>query len=86
MLAKAACPLFFSSKGKKDMMEWMNNKNTFPPLMVLRRYLKLVVNYCIEENLMEHTVDDLKNQKHPFKIEFIPISYPKPNELVLTAA
>ena len=81
-----ACRSCNSSKGKKDMMEWMNDKNIFPPLMVLRRYLKLVVNYCIEENLMEQTLDDLKNQKHPFKIEFIPISYPKPDELVLTAA
>lgn len=79
-----ACRSCNSSKGKKDMMEWMKDKNVFPPLMILRRYLKLVINYCIEKELMEHNVNDLKNQGHPFKIEYIPLSYPKPNELILT--
>lgn len=65
------------------MMEWMNSQNSFPPLMVLRRYLKLVVSYCIENNLMECPVNEVKNQKHPFNIEYIPVSYPKPSELVL---
>jgi hypothetical protein len=78
-----ACRSCNSSKGKKDMMEWMSCKNSFPPLMVLRRYLKLVVSYCIENDLMECSVDEVKNQKHPFNIEHIPVSYPKPSELVL---
>lgn len=80
-----ACRSCNSSKGKKDLMEWMGCKNTFPPLMILRRYLKLVINYCIENNLMECTVEDLKNQNFPFKIEHIPVSYPKPCELILVA-
>jgi len=80
-----ACRSCNSSKGKKDMMEWMDHKNAFPPLMVLRRYLKLVVVYCIENNLMESFVNEIKDQKHPFNIEFIPVSYPKPSELVLIA-
>ena len=78
-----ACRSCNSSKGKKDMMEWMDYKNTFPPLMILRRYLKLVVIYCIENDLMECLVSDVKNQKHPFHIGYIPVNYPKPNELVL---
>jgi hypothetical protein len=78
-----ACKSCNSSKGKKDLMEWMSYKNKFPPLMILRRYLKLVINYCIENNLMECAVEDLKNQNFPFKIEYIPVSYPKPNMLVL---
>ena len=78
-----ACRSCNSSKGKKDLMEWMNYKNTFPPLMILRRYLKLVIIYCIENNLMEYSISDIKNQKHPFNIEYIPINYPKPSELVL---
>lgn len=80
-----ACRVCNSSKGKKDMMEWMNDKDLFPPLMILRRYLKLVIDYCIEKELMGHNADDLKNQGHPFKIEHIPLKYPKPNELRLTA-
>ncbi len=65
-----ACKHCNSSKGKKDLMEWMNYKNKFPPLMVLRRYLKLVVAYCAENRLMECSVDDLKKQKHPFSLHF----------------
>ncbi len=40
-------------------------------------------SYCVENNLMECSVSDLKSQKHPFNIESIPVSYPKPKELVL---
>ncbi len=80
-----ACRSCNSSKGKKDMMEWMGYKKSFPPLMILRRYLKLVVIYCLENNLMECSISELKNQKYPFNIEYIPVSYPKPNELVLVA-
>ncbi len=78
-----ACRPCNSSKGKKDMMEWMDYKNTFPPLMILRRYLKLVIVYCIENDLMEYSVSKVKTQKPPFNIEYIPVSYPKPSELVL---
>ena len=80
-----ACRTCNSSKGKKDLMEWMNYKSQFPPLMILRRYLKLVIFYCIENNLMEFQVDDLKNQKLLFNIEHIPLNYPNPNELILVA-
>ena len=80
-----ACRCCNSSKGKKDMMEWMNYRNSFPPLMILRRYLKLVVGYCIDNGLMECSIDELKGQKHPFNIEFIPVSYPYPKTLLLIA-
>ncbi|MCP5047342.1 MAG: HNH endonuclease [bacterium] len=78
-----ACKSCNSSKGKKGLMEWMNSKNIFPPLMILRRYLKLIIIYCIENNLMECSVEELKNQKLPFNLEYVPVSYPKPSELKL---
>lgn len=78
-----ACRSCNSSKGKKDLLEWMDYRNTFPPLMILRRYLKLVIVYCIENNLMECFVEDLKNQKLPFNIEHVPVNYPKPCKLKL---
>lgn len=80
-----ACRSCNSSKGKTDLMEWMSYKNTFPPLMILRRYLKLVIIYCIENNLLECSVEELKNQKFPFNIEHVPVSYPKPCGLILVA-
>ncbi len=78
-----ACKTCNSSKGKKDLMEWMNFRNVFPPLMILRRYLKLVIAYCYDNKLMECSILELKEQKYPFNLEFIPIDYPKPNELRL---
>ena len=78
-----ACKSCNSSKGKKDMMEWMLSKGNFPALMILRRYLKLIIQYCIDENLMEKHIEELKGQEYPFKLECIPITFPPPSELVL---
>ncbi len=78
-----ACRSCNSSKGKKDLMEWMEYKDSFPPLLILRRYLKLVITYCIEKDLMGSQVKDLVNKSLPFKIEFIPVAYPKPHNLTL---
>ena len=76
-----ACRSCNSSKGKKDLMEWMDSKNLFPPLMILRRYLKLIVEFCIKENLMNSPIENLRNKHYPFNIELVPVSYPKPNLL-----
>ena len=80
-----ACRSCNSSKGKKDLLVWMEYKNSFPPLMILRRYLKLVITYCIDNNLMECSIEDLKDQTLPFSMKHIPVSYPKPCELMLVA-
>ncbi len=77
-----ACRSCNSSKGKKDLLAWMEYRGVFPPLMILRRYLKLVIAYCVENGLMECPVTDLRGQQHPFSIGHIPVKYPKPNELV----
>jgi hypothetical protein len=79
-----ACRPCNSSKGKKDLMEWMNSKGMFPPLMILRRYLKLIIEFCIQENLMDSFIEDLRNQNYPFNVEFVPIDFPKPNLLKMT--
>lgn len=79
-----ACRTCNSSKGKKDLMEWMNYRGQFLPLMIVRRYLKLTFNYCNDNGLLDKNIEELKDMELPFKIEFIPTSYPKPNELKLT--
>lgn len=78
-----ACRTCNSSKGKKDLIEWMNTREHFLPLMVIRRYLKLTFNYCISNGLLEKRIDELANQVLPFKIELLPTKFPKPNLLVL---
>jgi hypothetical protein len=64
-------------------MEWMNYREEFLPLMIIRRYLKLVFRYCSENGLLEKMVEEVKEMKLPFKIEYIPTKYPKPRELKL---
>lgn len=78
-----ACRTCNSSKGKKDLMEWMNIRGQFLPLMIIRRYLKLTFNYCSENGLLDKNIDDLKDMELPFKIGLLPINLPNPRELVL---
>ena len=78
-----ACRSCNSSKGKKDLMEWMNFQNHFFPLMIIRRYLKLTFTYCSQNELLDKNIIELKELELPFKIEFLPINFPNPNELKL---
>ncbi len=48
-----ACRSCNSSKNALDLMEWMAKKKKFPPLRLLRRYLKLAIQYCVENGLMD---------------------------------
>jgi 5-methylcytosine-specific restriction endonuclease McrA len=79
-----ACRSCNSSKGKKDLMEWMIFRGQFLPLMIIRRYLKLTFHYCIENNLIDRKIEELKELKLPFKIDLLPTSFPNPKELTLS--
>jgi hypothetical protein len=78
-----ACKACNSSKGKKDLIEWMIFKDKFLPLMIIRRYLKLTFNYCIKHSLIDKSIEEIKELELPFKIELLPTSYPSPSELIL---
>jgi hypothetical protein len=78
-----ACRTCNSSKGKKDLMEWMNFRGQFLPLMIIRRYLKLTFNYCNENGLLDKKIEELKDLELPFKIDLLPINFPSPKELIL---
>lgn len=78
-----SCKSCNCSKGKKDLMEWMNLKDEFPTLMILRRYLKIIINYAISNSLMNLSISETKNKKLPFNIEFIPVDFPQPENLRL---
>jgi hypothetical protein len=78
-----ACRSCNSSKGKKDLMEWMTCKGDFLPLMIIRRYLKLIFQYCEANNLLDRRIEDLKDIDLPFKINLLPTNFPKPNVLFL---
>jgi hypothetical protein len=59
-----ACRSCNSSKKALDLMEWMAKKKQFPPLRLLRRYLKLVILYCVENGLMEIELKPKKGDWH----------------------
>jgi hypothetical protein len=78
-----ACKTCNSSKGKKDLMEWMIFRGQFLPLMIIRRYLKLTFNYCNQNGLLDKKIEELKDLELPFRIDLLPTNFPKPNELKL---
>jgi 5-methylcytosine-specific restriction endonuclease McrA len=78
-----ACRNCNASKNDNDLMEWYSSKQEFPPLRILRNYLKLVIQYCVENSLMEEDLDTSAELNLPFKIEFIPLDFPQPNSLKL---
>lgn len=77
------CKSCNSSKGKKDMLLWYKERGIFPPLLVLRRYLKQVYRYCLELGLMDKALQELDDSALPFSLSEIPTVFPKCSELSL---
>jgi len=80
-----ACKPCNSSKGRRDLLEWMHTKGKFPPLLLLRRFLKLAIDWSLEHNIMNIKLQDVNGLDLPFKPEFIPIRYPPPSDLRLVS-
>lgn len=78
-----SCKSCNSSKGKKDMMAWYNERGQFPSIMMLRRYLKLVHQQCQELGIMNKTLDGVDNLGLPFSLTDIPTNFPKCSEISL---
>jgi hypothetical protein len=57
-------------------MAW---REQFPPLLLLRRYLKLAVEICRERDLMDLSVADAPDL--PFALATVPKYYPPPSAL-----
>jgi hypothetical protein len=76
-----ACRSCNSSKAARDVLEWLAEKGSFPPLLLLRRYLKLAIEISLEKNLMNTPLTE--SPELEFKLEAIPKIYPSPGELRL---
>ena len=76
-----SCKPCNSSKGSSDVIQWLRRRNNFPPLLLLRRYLKLSINYSSVNGLMDALVEE--DFSVPFSRASIPHNYPQPSELVL---
>jgi|GEM_PF-97180 len=67
-----SCRSCNSSKSAKDMLDWMLKKNQFPSVLLYRRYLKIIIDYCKNNGLMDKTLDDIDELSLPFNISTIP--------------
>lgn len=76
-----ACRSCNSSKSASDALEWLARRNQFPPLLLLRRYLKLSVEIARERGLLQTKLEHAPPL--PFSLAAIPVSYPKPTQLAL---
>jgi hypothetical protein len=74
-----ACRPCNSGKGASDMLEWFGRRGEFPPLLLLRRYLKLAAEICRERLLMDEPLDGAAGV--PFAVSAVPTSFPQPTEL-----
>ena len=69
-----ACRSCNSSKHALDLLEWYASRNSFPPLALMRRYLKLAMMEA-----QSHAVMDLLLADRPavaFSIDHVPTTYP----------
>lgn len=76
-----ACRSCNSSKCARDALEWLEEKNKFPPILLLRRYLKLAIEMSRERNLMDAPLAE--TPELPFSVAAIPKSFPQPSQLRL---
>jgi len=51
--------------------------------LLLRRYLKIIIDYCLKNDLMNIPLDETRLLTLPFNLGSIPQVYPKPLELKL---
>jgi HNH endonuclease len=76
-----ACRSCNSSKSATDMLEWFRRKEQFPPLLLLRRYLKSVYQFCCDGGLLDASVSDVHVPY--FSLSAIPLNFPPPSTLRL---
>jgi 5-methylcytosine-specific restriction endonuclease McrA len=76
-----SCRSCNSSKGSTDVLEWLAKRGQFPPLLLLRRHLKLAVEISVERTAMDLPI--VEGEGLPFSLSAIPISFPAPTELML---
>jgi len=75
-----ACRKCNRSKHAVDALEWLHGRQQFPPLLLLRRYLKLAIELCKERNLLETHLGSAPEL--PIALAAIPTKFPQPSELV----
>ena len=64
-----------SYKGDRDLLFWMASQSRFPPLLVLRRYTKLMARFCDQEGLLDLPLADALSRDLPFRLDLLPLDF-----------
>jgi HNH endonuclease len=78
-----ACRTCNSSKGKKDVFAWFREKEVFPPIDVMQRYMKLAWEHHNAEGDIDKDWLNLTVQS-PFRLDLLPDSMPSFQEVSLS--
>lgn len=78
-----ACRACNSSKQGRDMLFWMQSKGAFPPLLLLRRYLKLAARHCASLGCLDTELSMVSTLCLPFDVLLLPDRFPPLPELTL---
>ncbi len=64
----------------------MKDRDELLPLLVIRRYWKLVHSFCVQADLLDRDLADVQMMALPFRLMSPPLEYPQPGLLRLTAS
>jgi len=78
-----SCKVCNSSKGKKDVLVWLAERKQRPPLLLVRRYLKLALEIAAQRGLWATPLEAVLDVDLPFSLDAIPHQYPDPAAWVL---
>ncbi len=76
-----ACRSCNSSKRGRDMLEWTRSKGSFPPILLLRRYVKIVARHCERLGCMDVELSHVVDLGLPFDLALLPTDFPPLHEL-----
>lgn len=76
-----ACLSCNSRKKDTDVLRWLSTQGRFPPLLLLRRYLKLAIQHAELAGVLDLEIEDLPVL--PFDPGAIPTDFPSPSVLTL---
>lgn len=66
-----ACRSCNSSKSDKDLIEWMNKNGKEPSILIYRRYLKILITYCREKEIINESIENIAELNLPFNFSLI---------------
>lgn len=78
-----SCKSCNCSKNKNDLLVWYTNKDEFPPILVLRRYLKLAFMHFKDTAVFDLPISEIDNYTDIFRLNLLPYRFPQPAYLRL---